>query len=141
MDVIRAYSTVSMSTDEDKPRLLLKTLRLILDKLEIVRTAIEQHNYYKKNQELSKIATAVELLDASLDMSYGELPKNLSKIYKYLLVNLKKNHMNFDVKAVDECRTIITKIYEGFANAYEKERKKQSERTNKQPKKGMDTYA
>lgn len=140
-DVIRAYSTVSLSADDDKPRLLLKTLRLILDKLEIVRTAVEQRNYYKKNQELSKIATAIELLDASLDMSYGELPNNLSRVYKYLLMNLKKNHVNCDTRIVDECKTILAKIYEGFSSVYENERKKQAEKTDKKPKTGMNEYA
>lgn len=120
-----AYAKYSKANDlvdyEDKPKLLLKVYEAMLDKIDIVRTTIEKKDYERKYLELSKVSNVLEILDASLDMSMGEIPKNLSGIYRYLLKRLNEVHRSCDDKILEECRHLIGSIYDGFLKAYEKE--------------------
>jgi len=132
MNPYEAYRNVERSVDiDDKPKVLLKVYQILLEKLEIVKHAIENQNYLVKDRELSKITTAIEILDNSLDRSYGEIPRNLSSLYLYLLRRLRKIQFSLDVKGLDECKSLLTKIYEGFEGAYEKEKQKRFSPENK----------
>jgi flagellin-specific chaperone FliS len=66
---------------------------------------------------------ALEILDQSLDMSFGELPRNLSSLYRYLIRRLTEVHATLDVNTLEECKGIIGKIADGFAQAYEQLKK------------------
>jgi flagellar secretion chaperone FliS len=126
MNPYQTYRNVERSVNtDDTPKVLLKVYQIILEKLEIVKHAIENQNYLVKDRELSKITTAIEILDSSLDSSYGEIPKNLSNLYIYLLRRLRNVQFSLDVKGLDECKSLLTKIYEGFEGAYENEKHKQ----------------
>jgi len=120
-----AYAKYSMANDlvdyEDKPKLLLKVYEAMMDRIDIVRATIEKKDFEKKYVELSKVANALEILDASLDMSMGDIPKNLSDIYRYIIKRLNEVHRSCDTKILDECRHLIESIYDGFLKAYEKE--------------------
>ena len=128
MDPYRAYSTIDNSVDGDnKPKLLLKAYQLMFDKIDVVKTAIQKKNLEKKYEELTKLTRAIEVLDSSLDMSQGEIPKNLSALYEYLVRRLTGIHASHDLKVLEECRGIMKQINEGFVEAYNKERKEKSE--------------
>ncbi|MCX5813472.1 MAG: flagellar protein FliS [Proteobacteria bacterium] len=132
MNPYEAYRNVERSVDvDDKPKVLLKVYQILLEKFEIVRHAIENQNYLLKDRELSKITTAIEILDNSLDRSYGEIPKNLSSLYIYLLRRLRSVQITLDIKSLEECRSLLTKISEGFEMAYENERHKRFSSENK----------
>ena len=116
------YSKADNLVDsEDKPKLLLKVYEAIMDRLDIVRIMVEKKDFEKKYVELSKVTNVLEILDASLDMSMGEIPKHLSDIYRYIVKRLNEAHRSCDVKILDECRHLIENIHEGFLKAYEKE--------------------
>jgi flagellar protein FliS len=132
MNPYQAYRNVERSVDlDDTPKVLLKVYQILLEKLEIVKHAIENQNYLVKDRELSKITTAIEILDSSLDHSFGEIPKNLSSLYLYLLRRLRNVQFSLDVKGIDECKSLLTKIYEGFQGAYENEKAKRSSTESK----------
>ena len=125
MNPYQAYHNVESSVNEDdKPKILLKVYQILLEKIEVVKHAIENQNYLVKDRELSKITTAIEILDSSLDRSYGEIPRNLSSLYVYLVRQLRNVQFSLNVKSLDECKSLLTKIYEGFEGAYENERHK-----------------
>ncbi len=127
MNPYEAYRNVERSVNiDDKPKVLLKVYQILLEKIEIVKHAIENQDYLVKDRELSKITTAIEILDSSLDHSYGEIPRNLSSLYNYLIRRLRSVQFNLDVKGLDECKALLLKIKEGFEGAYEKEKRKQS---------------
>ena len=67
---------------------------------------------------VTKIVQAIQILDASLDMSLGEIPKNLSLLYGYLMRRLQEVHASLDIGTLDECKSILATISEGFAEAY-----------------------
>jgi flagellar secretion chaperone FliS len=124
----KLYADMGRIVDaEDKPKLLLKVFQALLDKLEVVRGADSRKDFEKRYGELSRISTILSILDGSLDMSYGELPRNLSNLYGYLIGQIGTLHSAFNETTLDACKDIITKIYEGFSEAYEVEKKKARE--------------
>jgi flagellar secretion chaperone FliS len=132
MNPYEAYHNVERSVNmDDKPKVLLKVYQILLEKFEIVKHAIENQNYLVKDRELSKITTAIEILDSSLDYSYGDVPKNLSSLYIYILRQLRSIQITLDIKSLEECKSLLTKISEGFEMAYENERNKRFSQDNK----------
>jgi flagellar secretion chaperone FliS len=121
MNPYRAYVDADNIDDENKPRLLLKVYQALLDKIDIVKAAIRNKDFQKKYEELTKVTMIMELLDSSLDMSQGEIAKNLSELYRYLVRRLMSVHANQDPAILDECRAILAQINEGFVGAYNKE--------------------
>jgi flagellar protein FliS len=119
MNPYSAYAAATMMTDEhDKGKILLTVLESLTRKIEEVKMLIAQKKYEKKCEELTKIVQALQILDASLDMSLGEIPKNLSLLYGYLMRRLQEVHATLDISALDECKSILATISEGFAEAY-----------------------
>ena len=124
MNPYNAYSRAHELVDQtDKRKILLKVLRALPEKIDAVKVLIAEKNYEKKYHELTKITMVIEILDQSLDMSFGEIPRNLSALYRYLIKRLTEVHATLDPKTLDECKEIIGKIGAGFAEAYEKLKK------------------
>jgi flagellar secretion chaperone FliS len=128
MNPYMAYTTANNNVDEDnKPKLLLKAYQLMLDKIDLVKIAIQKKDVEKKYEELTKLTMAIEVLDSSLDMSQGDVAKNLSALYEYLVRRLTGVHASRDLKVLEECRDIVKQLNEGFLMAYNKERKEKSD--------------
>ena len=126
MNPHKAYARANNLVDEsDKRKVLLTVLRALPEKIEGVKLLILRKDYEKKYHELTKITMALEILDQSLDRSYGEIPRNLSALYQYLIGRLVAVHASLDLKVLDECKEIICRIRDGFAEAYEKLKKDQ----------------
>ncbi len=124
MNPYSAYTQArELVDDQDKEKVLVTVLRALPERIEGVKLCIAQKKYEKKFQELTKITMALEMLDQSLDMSFGELPKNLSSLYRYLINKLTEVHRTLDIKTLDECKAILGNIADGFVQAYEKLKK------------------
>jgi flagellar secretion chaperone FliS len=117
-----AYSTVDNNVDDNnKPKLLLKVYQSMLDKIAIVKFAIEHNDFEKKYIELTKVITVLEILNSSLDTTYGEITNNLSGLYQYLIGRLASVHGSCEVETLEECKSILARINEGFVAAYQNE--------------------
>jgi len=112
----RAHELVDL---DDKGKILIKVFSALPEKIDRIKVLIAEKKYEKKYHELTKITMVIEILDRSLDMSYGEIPRNLSSLYHYLIRRLTEVHATLDTKTLDECKEIIGKIGAGFAQAYE----------------------
>lgn len=124
MNPYNAYAQAQELVDaSDKRKILIKVLRALPEKIENVKLLIAEKKYEKKYQELTKITMVLEILDQSLDHSFGEIPRNLSSLYRYLISRLIEVHATLDVKTLNECKEIIGKIGDGFVQAYEQLRK------------------
>ena len=124
MNPYNAYTQARELVDEnDKRKVLVAVLGALPEKIEGVKLLIGQKKYEKKFQELTKITMVLEILDQSLDMSFGELPRNLSSLYRYLIKRLTEVHATLDVNTLEECKGIIGNIADGFAQAYEQVKK------------------
>lgn len=118
MNPYGAYAQTDIMVDgQDKGKILVKVLNALPDKIDLVKYYIEQKRFEKKCNELNRIISIVQILDAALDMSYGEIPRNLSALYKYIAKKLGEVHSTLDQKALDECKTLVKKISEGFETA------------------------
>jgi flagellar secretion chaperone FliS len=129
MNPYQAYSTANDNVgEENKPRLLLKVYESMLDKIDIAKTAIKKQDFKKRYDELTKLTTALEVLDSSLDFSQGDqIAKNLSDLYRYLVRQLLTVHINNDLQILDECRGLLAQLNEGFREAYKRETGKRQE--------------
>ena len=126
MNPYTAYATADSSVDEDnKPKLVLKVFQAMLEKLDVIKVAIRSGNYEKKYNDLRNLTAVVEILDSSLDMSYGDIPRNLSSLYQYVVRRLLEVHSTNNERILDECKAILTKINEGLMEAYNMEKRSQ----------------
>ncbi len=124
MNPYHAYTQAhELVDDSDKRKVLVKVLRALPEKIEGVKLLIAEKKYEKKYYELRKITMILEILDQSLDRSFGEIPRNLSSLYRYLIKKLTEVHATLDVKTLDECKEIIGRIGDGFFQAYEQLKK------------------
>ena len=124
MNPYNAYARADELVDEnDKKRVLIKVLRALPEKIEGVKLLIAQKNYEKKYYELTRITMVLDILDQSLDMSLGEIPQNLSRLYRYLIRRLTEVHATLDLQTLDECKGIIGNIADGFVKANEQLKK------------------
>ena len=89
-----------------------------------MKTLIAQKKYEKKYEELTRIVQALQILNGSLDMSLGEIPRSLSLLYDYLVRRLQEVHATLDVGTLDECKSILATISEGFAEAYRTQKRR-----------------
>ncbi|HOV89816.1 MAG TPA: flagellar export chaperone FliS [Syntrophorhabdaceae bacterium] len=120
---IASYKNTATSVDEyDKGLLLIKVFQKILEKFEIAKIHIESKNFEKRYEELSKVRQVIELLHDSVDVQYGEISHNLQNLYIYIIKRLNEANINNDKKAIEECKSLIQTIYEGFEEAYRKEK-------------------
>ncbi|MCX7856661.1 MAG: flagellar export chaperone FliS [Deltaproteobacteria bacterium] len=126
---IFAYQNAEHTIDvDDKPKLLLKVYEELLRKLDVVKKAIEEKDYERKFSELSKIEQIIEILNDSLDKSCGQIAENLASLYTYMIRNLRDIHLSLDLKKIEECKSLISTILDGFKKAYEVVQKKESEK-------------
>jgi flagellar secretion chaperone FliS len=136
-----AYSAANKMVDEkDKGKVLLKVFEGVLDKLEIIRGAITRKDFETKCEVLIKVTTIIQILENSLDMSQGEVAKNLSNLYQYLLRRLREIHKSLCTEELDECRQIISTIHDGFVQAHDMERGKSSLQPAKQCRASGNTW-
>lgn len=124
---VSAYRDAKNFVDsEDKLKLLITTLREMIDKLDLVEEAIKKRDFQRKFTELSKVEQVLQILDSSLDRSCGEISDNLSALYNYILANLRKVHITLEISRIEESKSLLRTILEGFEKAYEMKRRKAS---------------
>ncbi len=113
-----AYKNIYESMDEEnKSDLIVKIFEGLIAKIDITKEAINKMNYHTKYQELTKIITVIEMLERFVDMSYGDISKNLVNLYDYVERQLKIVHVDSDIAKLDVCREILKSLYEGFLSA------------------------
>jgi flagellar biosynthetic protein FliS len=119
-----AYARAQVLVDEtDKEQVLVRLFAALPEKIEGVKACIAQKDYERKYQELSRITLILEVLHSCLDMSYGEVSRDLAELYMYLIRRLRSVHGSLDTKALDECKTIVSNMGEGLSRAYEQLKK------------------
>lgn len=133
-----AYARANVMTDEqDKGKILIKVFEALCEKIEGVKALIAQKKYDRKFEELSRMTVILEVLDASLDMSVGEISTNLSSLYGYLINKLREVHVTLDTNTLDECKSILTKLLEGFTEAYHTEKEARAKQQPEIPERNV----
>ncbi len=140
MNPYNAYAQANIMVDDhDKGKVLLKVFDALPGRIELVKTLIMEKKFERKFQELSRIVNILEVLNASLDMSFGDIAVNLSRLYAYLMKRLREVHSTLDLQTLDECKKIIATLAEGFGKAYELDRKTKARQPESPAKVSLDS--
>lgn len=117
---LKQYQHVSIETgilNADPYRLIQILLESALEKLNIAKGFIERNNVHDKGVSLSLAISIVETLQASLnEQEGGEIAKNLSDLYTYILQSLIEVNLHNDLKKLDEIIQLIATIKSGWDN-------------------------
>lgn len=85
------------------------------------KKGIEEKNLMDANKYLIKIQDIVTELMISLDMkSGGEIAKNLSTLYDYMLSRLLEANMKKDIAIIDEVQKMFEDLREAWGEAVKK---------------------
>jgi len=116
------YATYVKLDEEflSKKELLLKTYEEIIGHLNVAVLAIDEGNIKAKAESLSRVTDALTVLQSSLDFENGkEIAENLHKLYDFCILELVRANAFNDKKRVEDVKSIIETVYDGFKKAVE----------------------
>jgi len=115
----KAYKKVLVSgTEEDKGKLLLRLFNGALTSACFARRGIEEKSPKMRGESISRILAILTELDCALDREAGgSLAENLSGLYAYMTQRLTVANIRNDISALEEVKTLLTELKEGFENA------------------------
>ena len=86
-----------------------------LQRLAQSRLAIEQRDLSNKGIYIGKAIGIINGLNNSLDMETGgQIARNLSDLYDFMLRKISEANLNNDVQAIDDVCDILRNIKEGW---------------------------
>lgn len=91
-------------------RALLKNLRRAVDQ-------IESGDIAGKSESVSKATAIILELAASLDMSQGDISRQLSSLYQYFLTEIEAASRTLDASRFGPTIEMISRLEEAWANA------------------------
>jgi len=77
--------------------------------------AIDRSDFELKGQMISKSIAVVNGLKDCLDLSHGELPRNLHDLYEYMVEKLFKANLNSDSEAIKDVQALLKTVRESWA--------------------------
>ncbi|MFA7295981.1 MAG: flagellar export chaperone FliS [Dehalococcoidia bacterium] len=89
----------------------------LLTRLRRAQTAIAAADYEVANEQLNVAQAIVLELIASLDHSYGDIPRQLSALYEYMYQRLVRANIDKDVEPIREVEGHVMQIAEAWAVA------------------------
>ena len=95
-----------------------KTLLLFdgaIDYIGVARQAITRSDYELKGKMISKSITVINGLKDCLDLTHGELPRNLHDLYEYMVEKLFKANLTADMETIEEIQSLLKTIRESWA--------------------------
>ncbi len=117
---LKQYQHVSIEAgvlNADPYRLIQILLESAIEKLTIAKGFIERNNIHDKGVSISFAISIIETLEASLnDTEGGQIAKNLSDLYAYILQTLIEVNLHNDLKKLDEVIQLIMTIKSGWDN-------------------------
>lgn len=117
---LKQYQHVSIEAgilSADPHRLIQILFESALEKLMIAKKFIEINNIHDKGVAISFAISIIETLQASLNEEEGgEIARNLSDLYSYMLRTLIEVNLHNDVKKLDEVIQLIHTIKSGWDN-------------------------
>lgn len=101
--------------DADPHQLISIILKHILANIAIASGAIDRNETENKGKCLTKAIALVGELQDSLDMEQGgEISSNLFDLYDYIVRCLVQANLENNIEKLDEVKTLITEIKEGW---------------------------
>ena len=80
----------------------------------VAMQAIDRSDYELKGKMISKSIAVVNGLKDCLNLSHGELPKNLHDLYEYMVEKLFKANLTADMEAIEEVQSLLKTVRESW---------------------------
>ncbi|WP_068977140.1 flagellar export chaperone FliS [Aeromonas sp. EERV15] len=114
---LKAYTTMNLQAElavADPHRVIQLMMQVCLERLAQAKGSIERRNFEGKSIAISKSMAIINGLQDSLDMSYGEVPEQLSMLYDYMKERLLDASKDMDVAAIDEVAKLMITVKSGW---------------------------
>ena len=112
-----AYKKTSVET-ASKEQILLMLYQAAIKNCKKAIEAIENKDLVKKGESIGKLQDIVIELLNSLDFEVGgEIAKELSVLYDYILYSSTQANLNKDKKPLEGILNVLTTLYSGWTEA------------------------
>jgi flagellar secretion chaperone FliS len=112
-----AYKKTSVET-ASKEQILLMLYQAAIKNCKKAIEAIEQKNIAKKGEHIGKMQDIIVELSNSLDFEVGgEVAKELSSLYDYILYSSTQANIKIDKTHLEGCLKVLNTLYDGWAEA------------------------
>jgi len=112
-----AYKKTSVHT-ASKEQILLMLYQAAIKNCKKALEAIKENDVAKKGEFIGKLQDIVIELNNSLDFEVGgDIAKELSALYDYILYASTQANINRDTKQLEGCLSVLTTLYEGWRDA------------------------
>lgn len=112
-----AYKKTSVTT-ASKEQILLMLYQAAIKNCKKSIEAIDNNEVAKKGEFIGKLQDIVIELNNSLDFEVGgEISKELSSLYDYILYASTQANMNIDSEPLKGCLNVLITLYEGWREA------------------------
>ncbi len=122
-----AYKKTFVHT-ASKEQILLLLYQAAIKNCKKAIEAIEKKDIAKKGEYIGKLQDIVIELNNSLDFKIGgNIAKELSSLYDYLLFTSTQANIKIDKEPLEGCLQVLTTLYEGWSEAIKQLRKEKSQ--------------
>lgn len=112
-----AYKKTSVET-ASKEQILLMLYQAAIKNCKKAMDAIDQKNIAKKGEYIGKMQDIVVELSNSLDFEVGgEVAKELSSLYDYILYASTQANIKIDKAQLEGCLRVLNTLYDGWTEA------------------------
>ncbi len=112
-----AYKKTAVST-ASKEQILLMLYQAAIKNCKKAIEAIEAKDVAKKGEHIGKLQDIVIELNNSLDFEIGgDIAKELSSLYDYILFSSTQANIKIDVEPLEGCLKVLNTLYEGWQEA------------------------
>jgi len=114
---LSAYKKTSVST-ASKEQILLMLYQAAIKNCKKAMEAIDNNKVADKGVFIGKLQDIVIELNNSLDFEVGgDVAKDLSALYDYILFSSTQANIHFDKKALEGCLNVLNTLYDGWIEA------------------------
>jgi len=112
-----AYKKTSVET-ASKEQILLMLYQAAIKHCKKAIEAIDQKNIAKKGEYIGKMQDIVVELSNSLDFEVGgDVAKELSSLYDYILYSSTQANIKLDKTYLEGCLKVLNTLYDGWTEA------------------------
>lgn len=112
-----AYKKTAVST-ASKEQILLMLYQAAIKNCKKAIEAIEEKKIAAKGEYIGKLQDIVIELNNSLDFEVGgEVAKELSSLYDYILFSSTQANIKIDAAPLEGCLNVLNTLYEGWSQA------------------------
>ncbi len=112
-----AYKKTAVST-ASKEQILLMLYQAAIKNCKKAIEAIHEKQIAKKGEHIGKLQDIVIELNNSLDFEIGgEIAKELSSLYDYILFSSTQANLKIDAEPLEGCLKVLNTLYEGWQEA------------------------